>query len=334
MTEAVPAPPNERFKCETCNINFYKRYQTHKQCQNSLDQHVKKQCHRHNVERAAMGLPPERVYNLTAASRRLGELVERLGDRVEQLEGVIRHERCRSESEGSQETSRPSEGRPFAAADEQSVVTESEPETLASSSFAPTATSSHQLPLRLQIREKPLQYFQENRRPHRQHVQRWVDQLDDYSVDTIEEDTEGEEELSPRNSQYSRDLGQSNTRWQTPTRLEASTEATSFRQFGPMMSRTHAFKPTESEAAAVYGYDGKNYSLMQQSSNMLQRVLIWVKQNLSGDRLSTNVAFIQRTHAALNTQMRQRLNSEPTDDDDTDIICSRLYNILEHDFES
>lgn len=336
MTDENAVPPSERFKCVTCNINFYKRYQTHKQCQNSLDTHLKKQCHRHNVERAAMGLSPERVYNLTAASRRLGELVERLGDRVEELEGVIRHERearC-SESEGSQQTSRPFENRPFEATDGESVVTASEPDSVAAL-FAPTATSSHQPPLRLQIREMDGTRCQETQPPLRPHVQRWVDQLDDYSVGTIEEGTEEEEEMSQRSSQYSMpDFAQSNIPLRTPTRLEASTEARSFRQFGPMMSRTHVFKPTERESEAVYGYDGKNYALMQQCGNMLQRVLIWVKQNLSGDRLATNVAFIQRTHAALNTQMRQRLNGEPTDDDDTDVICSRLYNILEHDFDS
>ena len=77
--------PKERFKCEVCGVDFYKRWNSLNACQKLLDKHLKTQSHKHNVERREQGLAPERVYNLTSASKRLGELVDRLENRIEDL---------------------------------------------------------------------------------------------------------------------------------------------------------------------------------------------------------------------------------------------------------
>jgi len=77
-------PESARYKCEVCNMDFYKPYQTPYQNARALEGHLKRQSHRHNVERRKMGLEPEKLYAITNVGKQLGELVERLGSRLEE----------------------------------------------------------------------------------------------------------------------------------------------------------------------------------------------------------------------------------------------------------
>lgn len=88
------------------------------------------------------------------------------------------------------------------------------------------------------------------------------------------------------------------------------------------------------ETSAVYQYDGNNYTAMVQINNMLDRLMIWMKQHYTGNKLTTNLQYIHRTQSALNVQLRQRMNQEPRDAEDTELILDRLYSVLEHDWES
>ena len=99
------------------------------------------------------------------------------------------------------------------------------------------------------------------------------------------------------------------------------------------MSWSRSFTPTEIETSAIYGYDGNNYAYMVQISNMLERLMIWLKQNCGGKKLTANLQYVHRTQSALNVQMRQRLNSEPRDAEDTELLLDRLYSVLEHNWD-
>jgi len=88
------------------------------------------------------------------------------------------------------------------------------------------------------------------------------------------------------------------------------------------------------ETSAVYQYDGNNYTAMVQVTNMLDRLMIWMKQHYSGVKLTTNLQYIQRTQSALNVQIRQRMNQEPRDAEDTELLLDRLYSVMEHEWEA
>lgn len=87
------------------------------------------------------------------------------------------------------------------------------------------------------------------------------------------------------------------------------------------------------EASAVYQYDGNNYAAMVMVSNMLERLMVWIKQNFTGTKLTTNLQYIHRTQSALNVQMRQRMNGEPRDAEDTELLLDRFYTVMEHEWD-
>ena len=307
-------PERERYKCDVCNIDFYKRYHSASQNARSLESHFQRQSHKHNVERRKQGLEPEKVYSMTAVGQQLGELVERLGARIEDLEGIIQTQSHRLESLESSsvrswlatvpehadldlETKRPS--------DRNESGPLPEPETPLARSLTSTRLG----------------------------LPRWLgseDHSDACSEDTTVTDITEEEYHTSHPTPNHRDSLLSNIRSQNQKVLELSSEEESSRFGRAMLSRSTAFKPTELERSAVYQYDGNNYAAMTQISNMLDRLMIWLKQHLTGSKLTTNLQYIHRTQSALNVQIRQRLNSEPRDAEDTELILDRLYSVLEH----
>jgi hypothetical protein len=131
-----------------------------------------------------------------------------------------------------------------------------------------------------------------------------------------------------------RDVEQSYIRLQSQKDPEPPFEEESSRFGRAMMSRSSAFKPNEVETSAVYQYDGNNYASMVQISNMLERLMIWIKQHYSGSKLTLNLQYIHRTQSALNVQIRQRMNQEPRDAEETELILDRLYSVMEHEWEA
>ena len=309
-------PERERYKCDVCNIDFYKRYYSPSQNARALESHLQRQSHKHNVERRKQGLEPEKVYSMTAVGQQLGELVDRLGSRLEDLESIIQSQSHRLESLESSSVrswlATVPEHAELAAAQRPSADrTESVPRPEPETPLARSLTSS-QLGL-----------------------PRWLgseDQSDACSEDTTVTDITEEECHTSHQKPSHTDFAQSYIRLQNQKVLELSSEEESSRFGRAMMSRSTTFKPTEMERAAVYQYDGNNYAAMTQVSNMLERLMIWLKQHLTGSKLTTNLQYIHRTQSALNVQIRQRMNAEPRDAEDTELILDRLYSVLEHEW--
>ena len=307
--------PKERFKCEVCAVDFYKRWNSLNACQKLLEKHLKTQTHKHNVERREQGLGPERVYNLTSASKRLGELVDRLENRIEDLERVVKFN---EQSRLSQDQL--SECRSEANRDE------------AESETAPAETAS----LHARHKKALAKWFEEAGDDATPEGSMYDDSSSRYSEETTETGISEAASLPPPPTKGIHALRQAYPT-QNQQVLGTLAEAETFgdkKRWGPMMSRSVAFKPTPSETEAVYQYDGRNYASMTLCNNMLTRLMVWVRQHLQGVKLETNVTFLQRTQTAINQQIRQRMNAEPTDAEDTEAISSRLYSILEHDFDA
>lgn len=313
--------PKERFKCEVCAVDFYKRWNSLNACQKMLEKHLKTQSHKHNVERREQGLGPERVYNLTSASKRLGELVDRLENRIEDLERVVKsneqYRRADEEqlSECKSETTNHDEPAKGIAPEARNAVLRTERALL----------PAHQ----------------------KKALAKWLEEAGDdgtdyddtsshYTEATTETDISAAASLPPPPTKSIHALRQAYPT-QNQQVLGTLAEPETFgdkKRWGPMMSRSVAFKPTPSETEAVYQYDGQNYASMTLCNNMLTRLMVWVRQHLQGVKLETNTTFLQRTQTAINRQIRQRMNAEPTDAEDTEAISSRLYSILEHDFDA
>lgn len=311
-------PEKEKYKCDVCNLNFYKRYYSAAQNARALEGHLRRQSHLNNVERRKQGLEPERQYTITAVGKQLGELVERLGSRIEDLEGMLNCQTRRLESLESGSVRSWLETVP-----ETSGKEEEEPPSVPSVSSRP--------PLE---REKVLARFQASMPRVPQHSRDLEEYSDAYSEDTTVTDiTEAEyppSRTTPNNAGYSQSYNHS----QNQRGLEPPFEEESSRFGRAMMSKSKDWKPTESEVSAVYQYDGNNYSAMVLIGNMLERLMIWIKQHYTGSKLTTNLQYIHRTQSALNVQMRQRMNGEPRDAEDTELLLDRFYSLLEHEWEA
>ena len=307
--------PKARFKCEVCDLDFYKRWNSLNACQKRLDTHLKTQSHKHNAERREQGLAPERVYNLTTASKRLGELVDRLENRIEDLERVVK----------SNEQSRLSQ-------DQLSECRSEANRDGAESETAPVESVSR----RARHKKALAKWLEEAGDDATPEGSMYDDSSSHYTEDTTETGISEAASLPPpptKGIHALRPAFQTQNQQVLGTLAEAETFGDK-KRWGPMMSRSVAFKPTPSETEAVYQYDGKNYASMTLCNNMLMRLLVWVRQHLQGIKLENNVVYLQRTQTAINQQIRQRMNAEPTDDDETEAIASRLYSILEHDFDA
>jgi len=310
----------DRYKCEVCNLNFYKRYYSPSQNAKALESHFQRQSHRHNEERRAQGLPPEKHYTITAVGKQLGELVERFGSRLEELEDIIKTQSRRLESLESG-----SVREWLGTVPEPCAVADSETTSLAD----PTESERPRLGV---PPERVLLHFQETTRRGPPPSRDWECHSDACSEDTTATDTTEVEYPPLHRTASHRDYEQSYIPPQTPRYLEPSSESESSRFGRAMMSKSRAFKPTELETKAVYEYDGNNYAVMVQISNMLERLMVYIKQHYSGHKLTTNLQYIHRTQAALNVQIRQRMNNEPRDAEDTELLLDRFYSLLEHEW--
>jgi hypothetical protein len=259
---------------------------------------------------------------MTMVGKQLGELVERLGTRIEDLEGIIRTQTHRLESLETGSVRSWLETVPELAPEE-----EQQPET----PVVPT-----ELPPRLQQQQQETTSVRcrETTRLGPPPSRDW-----ECCSDACSEDTTApyitEDGFPPlRQTSSRRDVEQSYIRLQSQKDLEPPFEEESSRFGRAMMSRSKGFKPNEVETSAVYQYDGNNYASMVQISNMLERLMIWIKQHYSGSKLTMNLQYIYRTQSALNVQIRQRMNQEPRDAEETELILDRLYSVLEHEWEA
>lgn len=310
-------PEKERYKCEVCNLNFYKRYYSPSQNARALEGHLQRESHKHNVERRLQGLEPEKRYALTTVGKHLGELVELLGSRLEDLEEILKTQTRRLESLESGSVRSWLETVPEHGLQEL-------PEPL-----------SAETELRCQkAGQRASVHFQETTRLGPPHSRDWECCSDACSEDTTATDiTEAEyPPLHPTPNRRDEELSYSHL--QNRKVPEPPFEEESSRFGRAMMSRSKAFRPTEMETSAVYQYDGNNYTAMVQVTNMLDRLMIWMKQHYSGVKLTTNLQYIQRTQSALNVQIRQRMNQEPRDAEDTELLLDRLYSVMEHEWEA
>lgn len=310
----------DRYKCEVCNLNFYKRYYSPSQNARALESHLQRQSHQHNVDRRAQGLPPEKHYTITAVGKQLGELVERFGSRLEELQNIIKNQNCRLESLESGSV-------------REWLGTVPEPSTVADSEAASLAdpTESERPTTRLPP-DRVLPHFQETTRRGPPPLRDWECHSDACSEDTTVTDTTEAEYPPLYQTASRRDYEQSYIQPQNQIFLEPASESESSRFGRAMMSKTVAFRPSELETAAVYQYDGNNYAAMVQISNMLERLMVFIKQHYGGHKLTTNLQYIHRTQSALNVQIRQRMNNEPRDAEDTELLLDRFYSVLEHEW--
>lgn len=311
-------PEKERYKCEICNLNFYKRYYSPSQNARALEGHLQRESHRHNVERRRQGLEPEKLYPIATVGKQLSDLVDILGSRLEDLEEILKTQTRRLESLESGSVRSWLE-----------TVPELDPVERQAAAFDPSESLCPPTP-----RQKALVRFRETSRLDPPHSRDWECCSDACSEDTTATDITEAEYPPSLPTPNRRDDVPSYSHLQNRRAPEPPFEEESSRFGRAMMSKSTAFRPTEMETSAVYQYDGNNYTAMVQINNMLDRLMIWMKQHYTGSKLTTNLQYIHRTQSALNVQLRQRMNQEPRDAEDTELILDRLYSVLEHDWES
>jgi hypothetical protein len=309
VEELPPVEEKLRYKCDVCEMDFYKRWYSPAQNARALEGHLKRHSHKHNVERREMGLRPEKLYNITTANKQLGELVERLGSRLEDLEAIIRTQTQRLQSLESSTSS----VRSWAEGTELS-----------------SASSLHDHPC---PPDTAWAHFRETTRLGPPPPMDLAECSDACSEDTTITDTTEAEYRPSLQTASRRGCGPAYSQPQNQRFLELSSESESSRFGRAQLSRSHAFRPTESETTAVYSYDGNNYAVMTQVSNMLERLIVWIKQHYNGSKLTNNLQYIHKTQSALNLQIRQRLNQEPRDAEDTELLLDRLYSVMEYEWE-
>lgn len=79
-----------QFRCDVCNYSSFKRYMSLNGCKKALERHKATKAHQHNVERAELGLPPERIYHFTNVQRQMTELVDKMTMRIAELESLVK----------------------------------------------------------------------------------------------------------------------------------------------------------------------------------------------------------------------------------------------------
>lgn len=87
----IPTDPlqDPQFRCEVCKYSAYKRYMSLNGCRKALERHMQTRNHKHNVDRLKMGLEPERLSNLPNTQKRMEELVDKLAERIRDLEHLV-----------------------------------------------------------------------------------------------------------------------------------------------------------------------------------------------------------------------------------------------------
>jgi hypothetical protein len=319
VEELPPVAEKLRYKCDVCEMDFYKRWYSPAQNARALEGHLKRHSHKHNVERREMGLRPEKLYNITTANKQLGELVERLGSRLEDLEALIRTQTHRLQS---LESSAAGSVRSWAEA------TARDDSSVAATELSNVSSLPHQ-----PQPDTAWAHFRETTRLGPPPLTDLAECSDACSEDTTTTDITEAEYRPSHQTANRRGYGQAYNQPQNQRFLELSSESESSRFGRAQLSRSHAFRPTESETTAVYSYDGNNYAVMTQVSNMLERLIVWIKQHYNGSKLTNNLQYIHKTQSALNLQIRQRLNQEPRDAEDTELLLDRLYSVMEYEWE-
>jgi hypothetical protein len=79
-----------QFRCEVCNMTFYKRYLSLNANRKAVEKHKLTRTHQNNVERTAQGLPPQRMCNFTNMHGQMQELVDKMSIRIAELETLVR----------------------------------------------------------------------------------------------------------------------------------------------------------------------------------------------------------------------------------------------------
>jgi hypothetical protein len=79
-----------QFRCDVCKMNFFKRYMSLNGNKKAVERHMTTKTHKHNVERAAQGLPPERPCNFMNMHSKMQELVDKMSFRIEELETLVK----------------------------------------------------------------------------------------------------------------------------------------------------------------------------------------------------------------------------------------------------
>jgi hypothetical protein len=79
-----------QFRCDVCKMNFFKRYMSLNGNKKAVERHLTTKTHKHNVERAAQGLGPERPCNFTNMHGKMQELVDKMTMRIAELETLVK----------------------------------------------------------------------------------------------------------------------------------------------------------------------------------------------------------------------------------------------------
>jgi len=326
----------DKYKCDVCNLNFYKRYHSPYQNAKSLELHLQKDAHKKNVERKKMGLEPEKQHTFTAVGKQLGDLVERLGTKIELLEGIIKNQTHRLETLESGSVRSWLDATSSSETVPADVTAEQKPPQQPEQNKSPPSEPNESLPPPMAARDKVLARCLETSQRFQQQPRDLSRCWDECSVGTTTTDIIEAEYTSSRQQPNCTGFAQTYSRQRNQRILETSFgEESSLRTPRSLMFRREGyFVPSDSEMAAVSAYDGKNYAAMTKTQSMLTRLMVSIKEKYYGDKQLSNLQYVQRTQTALNHQIRQRLNNEPRDDEETDYIVERLYTLLEHDWES
>jgi len=90
VTEKYDPLDDPQFRCDVCKLNFYKRYMSLNGNRKAVEKHMLTRSHKHNVERAEQGLPPERMCNFTNMHGQMQELVDKMTMRIAELETLVK----------------------------------------------------------------------------------------------------------------------------------------------------------------------------------------------------------------------------------------------------
>jgi ubiquilin len=229
---------------------------------------------------------------IKARALQLGELVERLGSRLEDLEALLMSQTRRLESLESGSVRSWLETVP----DLDPVEAREEPSAATELRCPPTPKTRQTASVR----------FQETTQlglPPSMDSEYWSDA---YSEDTTTTDITEEGYRPSLLMSNRRGAEQSYTHLQNQKYLEPPFEEESSRFGRAMMSKSKAFRPTEMELSAVYQYDGNNYAAMMQA--MAQNPML--AQMLANEEAGLPVAAPLGAEAA--AELSQRYASELT----------------------
>jgi len=90
ITETYDPLDDPQFRCDVCKMNFFKRYMSLNGNKKAVERHLTTKTHKHNVERAAQGLAPERPCNFINMHNKMQELVDKMSVRIAELETLVK----------------------------------------------------------------------------------------------------------------------------------------------------------------------------------------------------------------------------------------------------